>query len=95
MRSSIIAPASITAVGFAMPLPAMSGAVPCTASKIAAPSPMFAPGARPRPPTSPAVRSERMSPNRFIVTITSNRVGSRTSFIAVASTMRSSNAMSG
>src|SRR3989442_1787954 len=32
----------------------MSGAEPCTASKIAASLPRFAPGASPSPPTSPA-----------------------------------------
>ena len=36
------------------------------------PSPMFAPGARPSPPTRPEMRSDRMSPNRFVVTMTSN-----------------------
>ena len=67
--------ASMSAPGLAMPLPAMSGAVPCTASKIAAVAPMFAPGASPSPPTSPEMRSERMSPNRFVVTMTSKRSG--------------------
>lgn len=35
-------------------------------------SPMSADGAIPRPPTKPPVRSDRMSPNMFSVTITSN-----------------------
>ena len=73
-----------------MPLPAMSGAEPCTASKMAASTPMFAPGAIPSPPTSPAISSERMSPKRFVVTIVSNCHGFSTSCIAQASTMRSS-----
>src|SRR6185437_15922958 len=47
--------ASTSALGFATPLPAISGAVPCTASKMAPLIPMFAPGARPRPPTSPEI----------------------------------------
>ena len=51
-----------SAVGLAMPRPAMSGALPCTASKTAADAPMFAPGTIPRPPTRPAPRSLRMSP---------------------------------
>src|SRR5690606_32157751 len=64
MWASICPAASSSAQGLAMPLPAMSGAEPCTASKIAASVPMLAPGARPRPPTRPAQRSEMMSPNR-------------------------------
>ena len=39
------------------PCPAMSGALPCTGSNTAYSQPMFAPGIRPRPPTSPAQRS--------------------------------------
>src|SRR6476469_4071979 len=56
--SSIMHAASMSAPGLAIPLPAMSGAVPCTASKIAPPRPMFAPGASPSPPTSPEIRSD-------------------------------------
>ena len=93
--SSICAAASSSAQGLALPWPAMSGAVPCTASKIAASAPMFAPGARPNPPTSPAHRSDRMSPNRLVVTMTSNFSGCITSFMQHASTIISSVWMSG
>ena len=48
------------------------------------------PGAMPRPPTRPGSRSDRMSPNRLVVTMTSNCQGFITSCIAQASTMRSS-----
>src|SRR5262249_15867340 len=50
------------AVGLARSDPAMSGAVPWTASKIATVGPRFAPGTSPNPPTSPAARSDMMSP---------------------------------
>jgi len=53
-------------MGFARPLPARSGALPWTASNSATLVPMFAPGTRPRPPTSPAHRSLITSPNRFL-----------------------------
>ena len=55
-------PTASCAVGLAMPFPAMSGALPCTASNTACFSPMLAPGTMPSPPTRPAARSETMSP---------------------------------
>ncbi|MCY1313195.1 hypothetical protein D9M70_636950 [compost metagenome] len=73
----------------------MSGAEPCTASKIAASVPMLAPGARPRPPTRPAHRSEMMSPNRLVVTMMSNCSGRITSCMQVLSTIISLHWMSG
>src|SRR5215831_10378868 len=87
MWSSSMHAASTTAPGLAIPFPAMSGAVPWTASKIAPFTPMFAPGARPRPPTRPEIWSDRISPKRFVVTMTSNRSGWSTRFIAIASTI--------
>ena len=71
--SSIMQAARIWAVGFATFWPAMSGAEPWTGSYMQTSSPMFPPGAMPRPPTSPAMRSLRMSPNMFSITSTSNR----------------------
>ena len=79
MYFSIMAPERMTAIGLATPRPAMSGALPCTASKTAYSSPMFAPGTSPSPPTRPAQRSLSRSPKRFDVASTSNRVGSITS----------------
>ncbi len=55
-------PDRIIAIGFTLFWPRYFGAEPCVASKTAVSGPMFAPGATPSPPTSPAVRSETMSP---------------------------------
>ena len=57
------------AVGLMVFLPAYLGADPCTASKIATSLPRFAEGAKPSPPTRAEVRSLRMSPFMFVVTI--------------------------
>ena len=54
--------------GFAMPFPAISGADPWTGSNNPFLSPMFPDGARPRPPTKPALSSDNMSPNRLLET---------------------------
>ncbi len=59
MWSSIITPERMTEPGLITSLSAYFGAVPWVASKIAALSPMFAPGARPSPPTCAAPASER------------------------------------
>ena len=75
MCRSIMTPLSSSAVGFARFLPAMSGAVPCTASNTLAASPMFPEGVSPSPPMSPAPRSLAMSPYRLGITITSNASG--------------------
>ena len=56
------------AAGFAIPFPAMSGAEPCTGSKMPGPpSPRLAEPASPSPPVSAAATSERMSPKVFSV----------------------------
>ena len=87
---------SSSAVGLAMSRPAMSGAVPCTASNTPTPfSPRLAAGTTPRPPTRPAHRSDTMSPYRFGSSSTSSRSGCITRCMHAASTMRSSNWMSG
>ena len=84
---SIIAPVRIIATGLARPVPAMSGAVPWIGSKMPGPpSPSEAEGASPMPPETEAARSERMSPKRFSVTITSYAVGCSISFIVIEST---------
>ena len=74
-------------MGLALPVPAMSGAEPCTGSKIErAPGWMLPLPTKPMPPTSPAARSERISPKRLSVTITWKRRGWVTRRRAAAST---------
>ena len=69
-----------------MPLPAMSGAEPCTGSYSAlrflvfgSMSPSEADASMPSEPVSIAAMSDSMSPNRLSVTTTSNCLGLRTS----------------
>src|SRR3989338_2182922 len=87
--SSISAPDQIAPIGLAMPLPAMSGAEPCTGSKIegAVLSGLMLPEAAiPIVPAVAGPRSEMMSPNRFEATITSKRPGSSTIWMVSPST---------
>src|SRR5262249_34186442 len=65
-------------VGFALPWPMISGAVPWHGWNTACLSPISADGAMPRPPINPAARSERMSPKMFSITMTSKSHGRRT-----------------
>src|SRR2546425_1531447 len=96
MCRSMSTPASMSAMGFTLFCPAYLGAEPWIASNTATPpSPMFAPGATPSPPTRPATRSETISPYRFGSTRTSYSSGFCTSCMHMLSTMRSSNSMSG
>src|SRR5688572_2266958 len=76
--SSIIAADQIWPTGLARPLPAMSGAEPWTGSNSdgAVRSGLMLPdGAMPMVPVQAGPRSDRMSPNRFDPTTTSNRSG--------------------
>ena len=61
-HSSISFADRIEAIGLAMPLPAMSNAVPCIGSKNPNLLPMHADGAMPRPPIWPMTIPDRMSP---------------------------------
>ena len=75
------------ATGLARPVPAMSGADPCTGSNKEGDEAglRLALAAVPRPPAMAAPRSVRMSPNRLSVTITSKRPGSLTRYRQAAS----------
>mmetsp|Transcript_36612 Transcript_36612/g.84976 ORF Transcript_36612/g.84976 Transcript_36612/m.84976 type:complete len:483 (-) Transcript_36612:1085-2533(-) len=77
-KSSIIAPAQIWPMGLAMPLPAMSGAEPCTGSNRLGHSRVgfrLAEGATAMVPVQAGPRSDRMSPNRLLATTTSKACG--------------------
>ena len=71
----------MVAIGLATPLPAMSGAEPCTGSYSArrcpraSAAPSEAEGSMPSEPVTMAASSDSMSPNRLSVTITSNCFG--------------------
>src|SRR5580692_1298783 len=83
--SNIMAPDQIWAMGLAMPFPAMSGAEPCTGSNMEGncrSGLRLAAGAKPIEPTTAAARSDKMSPNRFEATTTSNQSGLRTKWAA-------------
>ena len=64
----------------------MSGADPWIGSYNAVPVPMDADGKSPIEPEITAPSSDKISPNKFVVTITSNCAGFTTSCIAVLST---------
>src|SRR5437763_150153 len=87
--SSISAPDQMVASGLAIFLPAMSGAEPCTGSKMegAVRSGLMLPeAAMPIVPAVAGPRSERMSPKRLEATITSKRSGFSTIWIVRPST---------
>ena len=83
-------------MGLAIPWPAMSGAEPWTGSyRPRVPGPRLAEGSIPIEPVIIAASSERMSPNRFSVMITSKSAGRLTSCMAALSTSMCSSATSG
>src|SRR5260221_3236969 len=86
----------IIASGLARPLPAMSGAEPWMGSYKPLPfASSEAEGNMPIDPVSIEASSERMSPNRLPVTITSNCLGFLTSCMAQLSTSMWESATSG
>ena len=88
-KSSIWLTDQMLANGFAMPLPAMSGALPWMGSNIEGylrSGLRLAPAARPMPPAMAAPRSVRISPKRLLVTTTSKRFGFLTNIMLAAST---------
>ena len=83
------------ASGFAWPFPAMSGALPWIGSYSPTVPPSEAEGSIPIDPVIIDASSVRMSPKRFVVTITSNCFGYRTSCMAQLSTSMWASATSG
>ena len=71
---SIIATLKMVAMGLATPCPAMSGALPCTGSNTPGlPGRLSdADGSMPSEPVSCAAMSDKIYPNRLVVTSTSN-----------------------
>ena len=77
----------MVARGLATPWPAMSGAEPWMGSYMPLPcSSREAEGSMPMEPVNMEASSERMSPKRLPVTMTSNCLGLRTSCMAQLST---------
>src|SRR3989304_661319 len=84
---NIMATERMVAIGWGMFLPALSGVLPGMGWYIAGPvSPIEAEGSIPIEPVSVAASSDKMSPNMFSVTITSNWRGFLTSCMAQLST---------
>ena len=95
MCTSISTAPSSSPEGFARFCPARRGAEPWIASNIAHCSPMFADPASPTEPAICAATSDRMSPYRFGITITSNASGVSAIFAAPISTIQASFSISG
>ena len=95
MCTSIITAPSSRPLGLAMPLPAMSGALPWMASNMATVSPMLAEPPRPTEPVISAAMSLMMSPYRLGVTMTSKMPGSLASLALPMSMMKWFFSMSG
>src|SRR3989337_1815095 len=85
---SIMATERMVAMGFAMPFPAISGALPWIGSYMALffVEPMLAEGSMPMEPVSIEASSDSMSPKVFSVTMTSNCLGFLMSCMAQLST---------
>src|SRR2546421_1763391 len=83
--SSIITPASISAVGFTLSIPAYFGALPWTGSNTACGSPKVPPPPTPSPPIWAAAGSLRESPFRVVRARASYSSGPKRSFLDMLS----------
>lgn len=99
IHASISAAAHTAPIGFAMPLPMMSNALPRTGAKMEAgffhSGSRLADAATPIEPASAAARSERISIGRFVPTTVSMLCGFCTMRIVMASTSSLSHETSG